>query len=235
MQVSMATMSSQQPISAETPSFTLLDESNLTDEEAKGRIRRNNEALILAAAERTFAQSGFKSTTMAQIADEAGLPKANLHYYFGNKQTLYLHVLDTVLHDWLAPMDSIKADADPKAALESYVRQKMALSFARPDASRLFANELLQGAKVIHALLGGELRDLVVSKSAVIDSWIQAEKIRPIDSTHLFFSIWSMTQTYADFDIQIRAVTGDPINLADEQERATRHVLSVVFRACGLE
>ena len=58
-------------------------------EEGKGQIRQDNEALILAAAERVFAGAGFSGATMAQIAAEAGLPKANLHYYFGSKETLY--------------------------------------------------------------------------------------------------------------------------------------------------
>ena len=77
------------------PAYSLLD-PHLDDEESKGRIRRSNEELILAAAERAFSRSGFKGTTMAQIADQAHLPKANLHYYFGNKENLYLHVLDLV-------------------------------------------------------------------------------------------------------------------------------------------
>lgn len=222
----------------DTPSstpFSLLDEPATLDDDAKGRIRLSNETRILAAAERTFSRSGFKGTTMAQIADEAELPKANLHYYFGNKQNLYLHVLNQILHDWLTPMDAITADSDPKQALEAYVRQKMRLSFERPDASKLFANELLQGAKVIHELLHTELKELVAAKAAVMDSWIAQGKIRPIDSTHLFFSIWSITQTYADFDIQIQAVLGESTDTADAQEHAIRHVLSVVFRTCGLE
>ena len=215
--------------------YSLLDELSAQDDEAKGRIRLNNEAVILAAAERTFSRSGFKGTTMAQIADEAELPKANLHYYFGNKQNLYLHVLNQILHDWLTPMDEITPESDPKLALDAYVRQKMKLSFERPDASKLFANELLQGAKVIHELLHTELKELVASKKAVIEGWIAQGKIRPVDSTHLFFSIWSITQTYADFDIQIQAVLGEEANHADAQERAIQHVLSVVFRTCGLE
>ena len=107
----------------------------------KGRIRQDNEAIIMPAAERVFARYGFRGATMQQIADAADLPKANLHYYFGSKQTLYLRVLECILHDWLAPLEGISASADPKTALEEYVRKKIGFSFARPEASRLFANE----------------------------------------------------------------------------------------------
>ena len=59
----------------------------------KSQIRQANEALILAAAERVFAGAGFGGATMAAIAEAAGLPKANLHYYFGSKQALCRTVL----------------------------------------------------------------------------------------------------------------------------------------------
>jgi TetR/AcrR family transcriptional regulator len=52
-------------------------------------IRRENERAILEAAEKVFAEAGFGGATMQLIADMAGLPKANLHYYFATKEDLY--------------------------------------------------------------------------------------------------------------------------------------------------
>lgn len=201
----------------------------------QGQIRQANQSAILRAAERVFARAGFEGATMADIAEEAGLPKANLHYYFGNKRELYRAVLDAVLHDWLAPLDAITPEADPAQALGSYIRLKMALSAERPDASRVFANELLHGAPVVGETLHTELRAMVVGKARVIDGWIAAGRMAPVDSTHLFFTIWAATQTYADFDVQMRAVLseGRPLTAADQQ-RATRHVLTMVLRGCGL-
>lgn len=201
----------------------------------RSRIWKINEAAILSGAERVFARAGFEGATMAQIAEEAGVPKPNLHYYFGSKLDLYRAVLDRVLHDWLEPTEVIVADAEPRVALEAYVRGKMALAFARPDASRVFANELLHGAPVIGELLRGELRKTVRDKSRIIDGWIAAGKMAPVDSTHLFFTLWASTQTYADFDVQIRAVMGAQSAPAAAQQRATDHVLTIMLRACGLE
>ncbi len=201
----------------------------------QGQIRQANQSAILRAAERVFARTGFEGATMADIAEEAGLPKANLHYYFGNKRDLYRAVLDAVLHDWLAPLDAITPEADPAQALGSYIRLKMALSAERPDASRVFANELLHGAPVVGETLHTELRAMVLDKARVIDGWIAAGRMAPVDSTHLFFTIWAATQTYADFDVQMRAVLseGRPLTAADQQ-RATQHVLTMVLRGCGL-
>ncbi|PWC12329.1 TetR family transcriptional regulator [Brenneria roseae subsp. americana] len=206
----------------------------LTDESVKGRIRLDNEAIILLAAERVFARYGFKGTTMALIAAEADLPKPNLHYYFGNKQNLYLRVLDGILHDWLAPLEHFHPQADPRAVIEQYVRQKMVLTFERPHASKLFANELLQGAPMVHELLKTQLRDLVTRKAAVVDDWIEQGLLAPLDSKHFFFSIWAMTQTYADFDIQIAAVLGNEAREPGARQRAIEHVLTSIFRMCGL-
>jgi TetR/AcrR family transcriptional regulator len=54
--------------------------ASMRTNDSRGRIRRENEARILEAAERVFAEAGLAGATMAQIAQAAGLPKANLHY-----------------------------------------------------------------------------------------------------------------------------------------------------------
>jgi TetR/AcrR family transcriptional regulator len=204
------------------------------DEARKGLIRQANEARILGAGERVFARAGLNGATMAAIADEAGLPKANLHYYFGSKLDLYRAVLARTLHDWLVPLDGLRPEADPAQALEAYIRAKMAMSAQRPDASRVFANELLHGAAVVGELMRGELRAMVRRKAAVIDGWIAAGRMAPVDSTHLFFTIWAATQTYADFDVQVRAVLGRDELTSRDHARATEHVVSLILRGCGL-
>lgn len=211
-----------------------LPPTSTASDTGKGQIRQNNEQQILRAAEKIFAGAGFNGATMASIALEADLPKANLHYYFGNKQALYRAVLAHTLSDWLAPTDCIQADADPATALTRYIHDKMQLSRQRPYASRVFANELLHGAPVLHDLLKTELRRLVQEKAAVIDHWVAEGRMAPVDSTHLFFTIWSTTQTYADFDVQVCAVLGVQRMSMAQHERATRHVTQLILRGCGL-
>jgi TetR/AcrR family transcriptional regulator len=200
----------------------------------KSRNGAAQEAAILEAAERVFAGAGFGGATMAAIAAAAGVPKPNLHYYFGSKSALYRAVLERTLREWLVPMDSIVADAEPRAALEHYIREKMRQSFARPYASRVWANELLHGAPELQGTLVRTLRPLVRRKAAVIEQWIAEGRMAPLDSVHLFFTIWAATQTYADFEVQIRAVLGrDRLDRA-AQERSTQHVVSLILRGCGL-
>ena len=189
---------------------------------------------LLAAAESVFARAGFSGATTGAIAEAAGLPKANLHYHFGSKNELYREVLSRTLHDWLVPLDGLAPEADPRSALEAYIRAKMAMSAARPDASRVYANELLHGAPVLGELLRTELRAMLRRKAKVIDGWIAAGRMAAVDSTHLFFTIWAATQTYADFDVQMRAVLGRQKLTAADHKRAADHVVGLVLRGCGL-
>ena len=200
----------------------------------KGQIRQANELLILEAAEKVFARAGFGGATMAAIAEASGLPKANLHYYFGSKEVLYRSVLAQILSDWLEPTSCITLDAEPRAAIEQYIRAKMALAKLRPDGSKVFANELLHGAPVVKTLLQTDLRDLVVSKAAVIEGWADAGRMARVNATHLFFTIWAATQTYADFDVQVCAVLGRSQLSTQDHAEATEHVVSLLLRGCGV-
>ena len=51
----------------------------------KVKIRRKNIEKILLAAEKVFAEQGYAGTKMADIAQQAQLPRSNLHYYFSTK------------------------------------------------------------------------------------------------------------------------------------------------------
>ena len=206
----------------------------MADPRCKGRIRLANEADILHAAEQVFARAGYAGATMADIAACAGIPKSNLHYYFGTKREIYRAVLTHILALWLAPTDSIHEDNDPCAALSDYIEAKMRLTATHPDASRVFANEVLHGATEIGDILRGELRTLVERKAAVIARWIADGKMAPVDPRHLFFTIWAATQTYADFEAQVCAVLDVGQLDAPQIGQATRHLKTLLLRGCGL-
>lgn len=195
----------------------------------RGRIRERNEAKILQAAEAIFAKKGFNGASTAEIARKAGVPKANLHYYFRTKQVLYASVLDRILEIWLDAMDEIRPDADPADALARYIARKMESSRVLPAPSQLWAIELVSGARHVQPFLKQRLKKLVEQKRAIIRGWIAAGKMDPVEPEHLLFMIWAMTQTYADFAAQIAAVLGksrlDEEVFATAAETATKLVL----------
>ncbi len=199
-----------------------------------GAKRKLNETRILRAAERVFAERGFSAASTAAIARSAGLPKANLHYYFRTKEALYRRVLETIIARWVATSDPIQPDADPKAALSAYIAGKIEQSRRRPHASKVFANEILHGAPSIATRLRGDLKIWLETKCGVIDGWVAAGRMAPVDAKHLFFIIWAATQTYADFDVQAAALLGRR-KLRPADFRAANSLVSLmVLSACGL-
>lgn len=198
-------------------------------------IRQTSVDHILAAAEKVFSSHGFEGATMTQLAAACGLPKANLHYYFGTKQRLYQAVLEGILALWLEDAaEWIVLERHPADGLAGYVRAKMAHSRLRPHASRIFAGELLRGAPHIMMYLGIELRNRVVELASVIEGWSARGLMDAVHPVHLLFNIWAMTQTYADFDVQIRAVLGK-VSIDDaEFVVATETVVALVLKGCGV-
>ncbi|MBB5721134.1 TetR/AcrR family transcriptional regulator [Loktanella ponticola] len=189
------------------------------------RIQQKNQAAIMTAGLEVFSQFGFRGSTLDQVADAAGLSKPNLLYYFPSKDAIYTALLARLLENWLEPLHQMNDAGDPVEEILGYANRKLTMSRDFPRESRLFANEILQGAPRIKDVLAGELRALVEAKATVIKRWIAEGKIKPVDPVHLIFSIWSLTQHYADFDVQVRAILGD----TDPFDTAETH-LNDVFR-----
>jgi TetR/AcrR family transcriptional regulator len=207
---------------------------NGTPVNGRAAIRERNEARILKAAEAVFAKKGFNGASTAEIARKAGVPKPNLHYYFRTKQVLYAGVLDNILEIWLDAMDEIRPGADPADALGRYIARKLESSRTLPEPSRLWAMELISGARHVEPFLKKRLKRLVREKAATIRGWAAEGKIDPVEPEHLLFMIWAMTQTYADFASQIAAVLGK--DKLDEEvfAKATKTMVGVVLKGLGV-
>lgn len=196
---------------------------------ASSSIRTNHEEAILAAAEAVFAERGFSGATTAAIAARAGLPKANLHYYFPTKADLYRQVLTGVLEAWLSAADAFESGAPPAEALGRYIAAKMDLARTRPQGSRIFASEILRGAPEIQDFLETTLRQWVESRGAVVRRWIAQGALKPIDPRTLFYMIWATTQHYADFAHQIATLNGGAALDDAAFAEAKRQVVDVVI------
>ena len=174
------------------------------------RIQQRNEERILDAAQSVFAKYGFHGATIDRIAEKADMSKPNLHYYFQHKRDLYGAVLRRTLEIWLAPLAELDPEGDPAQELANYIVLKVEMSRQFPIASRVFANEILQGAPFLRTYLKTELRDIVDRKAKVIEHWIERGALNPVDPYHLIFLIWAATQHYADFMPQVKAVMNVP-------------------------
>jgi len=193
------------------------------------------EASILAEAVRLFAECGFEGSSIATVAERAGLSKQNLMYYFPTKQALYQRVLDNVLDDWLERMASL-ADArkDPGDVLRSYIRAKLAFSREQPLASRVYAMEVIGGAKLYGEQIRRRVVPLLRADIAVFERWIAEGKIASVNATHLLFAVWAMTQSYADFSAQMTLVLDREALIQQDFDNAEQLITIMVLAAVGL-
>ena len=196
----------------------MTDRPEKPPQKRKSRIQTRNRETILNAALDVFSAQGFRGATLDQIAEASGLSKANLLYYFPSKEAIHNELLTALLRDWLEPLREMNPDGEPLAEVMGYMRRKLVLSRDFPRESRLFANEILQGAPRVRDALYQELRPLVEERARVIQAWMKKGLLAPCDPVHLIISIWAMTQHYADFDIQVRAVIGPDHDPYEEAE-----------------
>ena len=170
------------------------------------RIQERNIRAILDAALDVFSQFGFRGATLDLIAKAAGLSKPNLLYYFASKEAIHMALLSDLLDSWLDPLRALNAQGDPIEEILGYALRKLDMARDMPRESRLFANEIVQGAPHVLGMITGPLRDLVDEKAELIQRWAEQGKIAPVEPYHLIFSLWATTQHYADFDVQIRGI-----------------------------
>ena len=191
--------------------------------------RKQGEELILTTAEQVFADSGFEGATVTEIAKRANIPKANIHYYFTSKIKLYERVIDDVFQAWLEAAEKFEDFNDPEKALTAYIHAKMDLSRSRPNGSKVWANEILHGAPIIHNYLNSRLKPWLTSRETCINRWISEGYIRPVNARFLMYMIWACTQHYADFDTQISALNNNK-KLSDiEFEQAKKTVTEIIL------
>ncbi|MDA8586899.1 TetR family transcriptional regulator C-terminal domain-containing protein [Rhodobacteraceae bacterium] len=203
-------------------------EAALRPEKPRTRIQQRNRETILEAALDVFSTEGFRGATLDQIAAAAGLSKPNLLYYFPSKDAIYTELLSTLLTRWLDPLHAVDGSGDPIEEILSYVRRKLEHSRDFPRESRLFANEIVQGAPRILDQIEGPLRHMVDDKTALFREWAEAGKIAKVDPYHLIFSIWATTQHYADFSVQVQAILQ---SYEDSHFADAEAFLMTVFRA----
>ena len=181
----------------------------------RSRAANQKRRTILSAALPLFSQFGLHGTSLERVAESADVSKTNLLYYFPSKEALYIALLEDLLEVWLAPLKAFSAEQNAITAIEHYILLKLTVSRDHPQASKLFCLEMLQGAPLLTHTLNTALKQLVDEKSAIIQGWIDAGQLAPIDPLHLLFTLWATTQHYADFGVQVAAISGknldDPV------------------------
>lgn len=198
-------------------------------------IREDNLHKILAIAEDIFAERGFRGTTVAAIAEAVCLPKANVLYYFKTKEGLYKGVINRLLNTWMENMDKMTVDMHPRDALPSYISTKILQARENPNASRIFAADILHGAHYLRAPLEAELKDQFDNTCDVFRGWMDKKWINQVNPEHLMFMLWSTTQAYADHGLQMSILMKkDQLN-DNDFEQGIELLTEVILTGCGVK
>lgn len=202
---------------------------------SKKERRQESETLILAAAEKVFAEAGYGGATMQLIADLAGLPKANLHYYFPTKEALYRQVVENIFQIWLEAADAFDEADGPREGLGAYIDAMMEISRRQPAGSKVWAFEVMHRAPIIQDYLETTLMEWTKGRAQLIQGWIEEGLMDPIDPQILLNMIWATTQHYADFSHQIEVLNGSE-PLSDAQWAAAKaDVKNIILKGLGVK
>ncbi|MEP0355012.1 TetR/AcrR family transcriptional regulator [Paraglaciecola sp.] len=195
-----------------------------------GELNRNK---ILSAAEQVFASHGYKGARVQEIADRAGLPKTNVLYYFKTKESLYLAILENIMHLWNSGFDEATVDDDPAIVLAQYIADKMEISRSHANSSKIFALEIINGAPNLNDFFKDQHSKWMAGRVAVIDDWIKAGKLKETNPYYLLYNIWGTSQHYADFSTQIKELQGTSMGQQDF-ENATKNLIHLILTGCDL-
>jgi TetR/AcrR family transcriptional regulator len=159
---------------------------------------KSTEERILAAATRIFLRSGKDGARMQEIADEAGINKALLHYYFRSKEQLYREV---VLREVSGFFRELVASFSGEGEIEEFIRFFIDNYIDRlagnPQVVRFLTWELGSGGAVVRdvvreAVMGAQSGALYRKYTAVLDRAVREGRIRPVDPQHLIMNVLGM-------------------------------------------
>jgi AcrR family transcriptional regulator len=147
--------------------------------------------VLLDAATLAFAEQGFAGARVDEIAARAGVNKALIYTYYGDKTGIYRAVLTAHLHEFADPAFSkaVAAEAGPRRGLEDIVRRYFRLLIKDRPLARLMAWELLSNGKGGRDLLLESSRPLLHLISELVDPGRATGELQASTDPELFRSM----------------------------------------------
>jgi AcrR family transcriptional regulator len=202
---------------------------------ADNRVGARNKAAIIDAAIAVFGAKGFDGTRIAEVAAKAGLPKANVYYYFKSKKALYTAIISSLLGGWDDALEELRADREPADAIAAYIRAKLDFSRRYKALSKMFANEAIHGGRFLTRQNRAHMHAITAEKAKIFEGWAKAGKMDPVDPIHLFVMLWSTTQFYSDFEVWVANALGTRRVTNRDFETAAAQITRIVLKGCGVK
>jgi len=151
------------------------------------------EEKILAAAKKVFISKGMAGARMQDIADEAGINKALLHYYFRSKEKLFEVIFSQTVSRFIPRVNEImSSDMSMYEKIETFSREYIDKVIENPFLPLFVMNEMhKQPEEFLHKMWGGEKPKVEKFIQQIMQA-IEAKEIRPIHPGHLMMNMMSL-------------------------------------------
>jgi len=164
---------------------------------AKQKRDNSTEKAILVAARKVFTRRGYAAARMEEIAREAGINRALLHYYFRSKEKMFDLIFEERMKEFFLGLAGIvngPLSLDEK--IRAIVRHDIDMISAQPDLPIFIMQELAQNPERMVGTAqragmnpGGVMKAFFSQVKTAVDE----EKIRPIEGGQLLINVMSMS------------------------------------------
>ena len=203
-----------------------------------GKRRRNPEATrnkLLVAARREFADSGLAGARVDEIAARAGVNKQLVYHYFGDKDALYLAVLEWVYEEIRAHERELNLEGlPPERAIRKLIESSFDHLATHPDFILLLNDENRAGARHVR---GSRKLEAMHSPLVSLVSKILSEGVRSgvfrkgINPVHLYISIAGLSYFFFSNTPTLSAIFGKDLSSAAAKRARRKHVVDLLPQA----
>ena len=160
---------------------------------AKTNKNKDTEGQILNAAENVFQKKGMDGARMQEIADEAGINKAMLHYYYRNKQLLFEAVF-TSAFSLLAPQLNkiLNDDSSIEDKVKNFTNNYISFISEHPYLPNFIIQELNRNPKFFEKIQQNAAFPTLEKFKNQVSEEVQKGILKPIDGEQLFVNIISL-------------------------------------------
>jgi len=202
------------------------------------RQRRNPAATrkkLLTAARREFADSGLAGARVDEIADRAGVNKQLVYHYFGDKDALYLAVLEWVYEEIRSHERELNLEGlPPERAIRKLIESSFDHLAAHPDFIVLLNDENRGGARHVRGSrrLEAMHSPLVSMVSKILKEGVRTGAFRRgINPLHLYISIACLSYFFFSNTPTLSAIFGKDLASPAAKRARRKHVVDLVLQA----
>ncbi|MGB3275696.1 MAG: TetR/AcrR family transcriptional regulator [Castellaniella sp.] len=191
-----------------------------------------SQAAILKAARDEFSEHGFAGGRVDRIAERAGVNKRLIYYYFGNKDDLFLSVLENAYADIRQAEQGLHLDAlEPIEALRTLVTFTWHYFLAHPEFLSLLASENLSRAS--HLKQSGKIREMHSPLVRLLDGLLERGRAdglfrAGIDPVQLYISIASLGFFYLANNDTLSVIFGRDLRATEALDERLSHMTDLV-------